>query len=140
MLETTDFMYYRILFTLWKLAVDCADLLGYDKPSDPLDMHTAIVHVGEWSFVRVELIAYDEWKDCEGMREILQECLVISLLPESGIPPYLDGETTVGGLYMFNTFYGKPEEGKLVWEVLYVNNAKALELYHKEENQKVIEV
>ncbi len=133
LLETTQLVYYKILFVIWQAVTYYSTLFVCDSPWDLLDMDAQLVHVGEWSIIHVEISADIE----EGgytvneIREILREYMTIELLPESEIPPYSDGDEIVESLHLHSVRYDA-EKGNLNLDFLYINNEESYKLYKED--------
>ncbi|MCM1119580.1 MAG: hypothetical protein NC543_09495 [bacterium] len=133
MLQKTDFVFYQILYTIWKLSAYYADLMGYDAPENPLDMQTELVHIGKWSIIHIELAAGMEEGayNTDKIKEILREYITIVLLPESEIPPYSNGDEIIESLHLHSVRHDA-EKGNLNLDFLYLNNEEAFNLYKED--------
>ena len=118
LLETTQLVYYKILFVIWQAIIYYADLLDFETPENPLDMYAEIFHIGEWSFVHIELCAEMEY-------------MAIVLLPESEIPPYSNGDEIVESVHLHSVRHDA-EKGNLNLDFLYINNSASYQLYKED--------
>ena len=133
MLETTQLVYYKILFVIWQAITYYANLLGFESPIDIFDMYNEIIHIGNWSIIHIELAAdMDEGAyDTDRIKEVLQEYMTIVLLPESEIPPYSDGDEIVESLHLHSVRHDT-EKGNLNLDFLYINNPASYQLYKED--------
>ena len=129
LLETTQLVYYKILFVIWQAIIYYADLLDFETPENPLDMYAEIFHIGEWSFVHIELCADMEEGayDTNKIKETLREYMAIVLLPESEIPPYSNGDEIVESVHLHSVRHDA-EKGNLNLDFLYINNSASYQL------------
>lgn len=129
LLETTQLVYYKILFVIWQAIIYYADLLDFETPENPLDMYAEIFHIGEWSFVHIELCADMEEGayDTNKIKETLREYMAIVLLPESEIPPYSNGDEIVESVHLHSVRHDT-EKGNLNLDFLYINNSASYKL------------
>lgn len=129
LLETTQLVYYKILFVIWQAIIYYADLLDFETPENPLDMYAEIFHIGEWSFVHIELCADMEEGayDTNKIKETLREYMAIVLLPESEIPPYSNGDEIVESVHLHSVRHDT-EKGNLNLDFLYINNSASYQL------------
>ena len=133
LLETTQLVYYKILFVIWQAIIYYADLLDFETPENPLDMYAEIFHIGEWSFVHIELCADMEEGayDTNKIKETLREYMAIVLLPESEIPPYSNGDEIVESVHLHSVRHDA-EKGNLNLDFLYINNSASYHLYKED--------
>lgn len=133
LLETTQLVYYKILFVIWQTIIYYADLLDFEAPENPLDMCAEIFHIGEWSIIHIELCAdMEEGKyNTDEIREILREYMTIVLLPESEIPPYSNGDEIVESVHLHSVRHDA-EKGNLNLDFLYINNSASYQLYKED--------
>ena len=107
MLEKTQLIFYKSLFTIWEATVEYEGLFAFDAPIDLFDMYSELIHIGKRSILHVELMAdmeEGEYSDKQ-IKEILNEYLNIVLMPESEIPPYTDGNEIVESLYLYSVWH-----------------------------------
>ena len=133
MLQTTDLVYYKILFVIWQAIIYYKDLWVFDTPFDPMDMEAEPIHVGELSIIHVELPADMEEGayDTNKIKETLREYMAIVLLPESEIPPYSNGDEIVESLHLYSVRHDA-EKGILNFDFLYINNSASYQLYKED--------
>lgn len=129
LLETTQLVYYKILFVIWQAVTYYADMFEYESPCDLFDMYNEILHIGDWSIIHIELAADMEngKYNTDEMREILREYMAIVLLPESEIPPYSNGDEIIESLHLHSVRHDA-EKGNLNFDFLYINNSASYQL------------
>ncbi len=133
LLETTQLVYYKILFVIWQTIICYADLLDFETPCDLFDMYNEIIHIGNWSIIHIELCAdMEEGKyNTDEIQEILREYMTIVLLPESEIPPYSNGDEIVESVHLHSVRHDA-EKGNLNLDFLYINNEETYKLYKED--------
>lgn len=133
LLETTQLVYYKILFVIWQTIIYYADLLDFETPYDLFDMYNEIIHIGNWSIIHIELCAdMEEGKyNTDEIQEILREYMTIVLLPESEIPPYSNGDEIVESVHLHSVRHDA-EKGNLNLDFLYINNSASYQLYKED--------
>lgn len=133
MLETTQLVYYKILFVIWQTIIYYADLLDFEPPCDLFDMYNEIIHIGNWSIIHIELCAdMEEGKyNTDEIQEILREYMTIVLLPESEIPPYSNGDEIVESVHLHSVRHDA-EKGNLNLDFLYINNPASYKLFKED--------
>ena len=133
MLETTQLVYYKILFVIWQTIIYYADLLDFETPCDLFDMYNEIIHIGNWSIIHIELCAdMEEGKyNTDEIQEILREYMTIVLLPESEIPPYSNGDEIVESVHLHSVRHDA-EKGNLNLDFLYINNPASYKLFKED--------
>lgn len=133
LLETTQLVYYKILFVIWQTIIYYADLLDFETPCDLFDMYNEIIHIGNWSIIHIELCAdMEEGKyNTDEIQEILREYMTIVLLPESEIPPYSNGDEIVESVHLHSVRHDA-EKGNLNLDFLYINNEESYKLYKED--------
>jgi hypothetical protein len=133
LLETTQLVYYKILFVIWQTIIYYADLLDFETPCDLFDMYNEIIHIGNWSIIHIELCAdMEEGKyNTDEIQEILREYMTIVLLPESEIPPYSNGDEIVESVHLHSVRHDA-EKGNLNLDFLYINNSASYQLYKED--------
>lgn len=133
LLETTQLVYYKILFVIWQAISYYGDLLDFEAPCDLFDMYNEIIHIGNWSIIHIELAADMEEGayDTDKIKEILREYMAIVLLPESEIPPYSDGDEIIEPLHLHSVRHDA-EKGNLNFDFLYINNSASFKLYKED--------
>lgn len=133
MLETTQLVYYKILFVIWQTVTYYADLLDFESPCDLFDMYNEIMHIGNWSIIHIKLAADMDEKayDTDKIKEILREYMTIVLLPESEIPPYSNGDEIVESVHLHSVRHDA-EKGNLNLDFLYINNPASYKLFKED--------
>ena len=133
LLETTQLVYYKILFVIWQTIIYYADLLDFETPCDLFDMYNEIIHIGNWSIIHIELCAdMEEGKyNTDEIQEILREYMTIVFLPESEIPPYSNGDEIVESVHLHSVRHDA-EKGNLNLDFLYINNEESYKLYKED--------
>ena len=135
MLSKKEFLYYKIIYVLWRLATYYADIFCYAVPEDLFGMHTQLAHINGLTFIRIYLPTSRNLHSsysADEMKEILQEYLNYVLMPESGISPYCGGNSVydiVESLYIDYAGIDPCKKEGMLFNVLYIDNKISFDYY-----------